>query len=234
MHSILTDKEWADRHLYEGEEWIESYWKSRNHPHRSLLVDRICKFSPIHSILEVGCASGPNLYHIAKKFPDAEVKGIDINPVAVQKGNEWFRKEGILNVRLEVGKAQELNVFGDKSFDVVFTDAVMIYVSPDETEQVAREMLRIGRSLVLCEWHLFNRSLALLLNGYYCLRLRSRAFELKSPSLGFFVGHWARDYRALFERFVQKKDVRIIKFPKDLWNDKGWQRWGAIIEVTCK
>jgi len=234
MHSILTDKEWARRHLYEGEEWIESYWKSRDHSHRSFLVERICKFSPIRNILEIGCASGPNLYHVAKKFPDAEVRGIDINPIAVQKGNEWFEKEGISNVKLEVGRAQDIKQFEDKSFDVVFTDAVLIYVSTDEIKQVVKEMLRVGRVLVQCEWHLFNRWLALMLNGYYCFRLKSEAFKFKSASLGFFVGHWVRDYGMLFEEFVPKKNIRITKLPTELWNDKGWQMWGAIIEVVNK
>jgi tRNA G46 methylase TrmB len=71
MRSILTDKEWATRHVYD-EDWIENYWKSRDHPHRAFLVERICKFSPMHSILEIGCASGPNLYNIARKFPEAD------------------------------------------------------------------------------------------------------------------------------------------------------------------
>lgn len=232
MRSILTDKEWATRHLYEGEEWIEGYWNSRDHPHRSFLVEKICKYYPIHSALEIGCASGPNLFHIAKRFPDAEIRGIDINPMAVQKGNEWFRQEDISNVKLEVGKAQDLSRFADKSFDVVFTDAVLIYVSPKEIKQVAKEMLRIGRVSVLCEWHIFNMWLALLLNGYYCLRLKTEAFKFKSDSLGFFAGHWARDYRALFRKFVPKEKIRITKLPRQLWNDKDWQRWGAIIEVA--
>jgi len=88
MQSILTDEEWATRHLEEGDAWIEGYWRTRYHPHRTFLVDRIGKFSPIHSVLEIGSACGPNLYQIAKKFPDAQVKGIDINPIAVQLGNE--------------------------------------------------------------------------------------------------------------------------------------------------
>jgi 23S rRNA U2552 (ribose-2'-O)-methylase RlmE/FtsJ len=233
MRSILTDKEWATRHVYD-ESWIESYWKSRSHPHRIFLAERIAKFSPIRNILEIGCASGPNLYNIAKKFPKAEVRGIDINPMAVQKGNEWFRQEGISNVKLEVGKAQELTRFEDKSFDVVFTDAVLIYVSPDEIEQAVKEMLRISRVLVLCEWHLFNRWLALVLNGYYCFRLKSEAFKFKSASHGFFVGHWVRDYKALLKEFAPKRNISVIKFSKKLWNDKGWQRWGAIIEVNDK
>lgn len=246
MHTIVTDKEWLTRHLYD-ECWIESYWRSRNHPHRSFLVERICKFSPIYGILEIGCACGPNLYHIAKKFPDAEVRGIDINPMAVQKGNEWFKREGISNVKLEVGKAQQLEQFADKSFDVVFTDAVLIYISPDEIKQVIKEMLRIGRVLVLNEWHTFNKWWPLLLNTYYYLKLKSeeyllsrqrfstlraRALKPKAASLGLFVGHWVRDYKALFEEFVPKEKICITKLPKELWSDRGWQRWGAVIEVV--
>jgi len=244
MRSIITDKEWSTRHLYD-ESWIEGCWKSRNHPHRSFLVERICKFSP-NSVLEIGCACGPNLYHIAKKFPDAEVRGIDVNSMAVQKGNEWFKRESLSNVKLEVGKAQELEQIAARSFDVVFTDAVLIYISPDEIKQVVKEMLRIGRVLVLNEWHPFNKCLALLLHKYCYFKLKSEkylpsrrrfrtlncSFEPKSASLGLFVGHWVRDYRALFKEFVPKEKIFITKVPKGLWNDKGWQRWGAIIEVV--
>jgi len=240
---IITDEEWSTRHL-QDEEWIESYWKSRNHPHRSFLVETICKFSPISSVLEIGCASGPNLYRIAKKLPYAKIRGIDINPMAVQKGNELFEQEGFSNVRLEASRAQNLERFQDKSFDVVFTDAVLIYVSPNEIRQVIREMLRVGRVLVLNEWHIFDRWSALFLNTYYCLRMKTGKMQLRQrnvtlncslvpkSSLGFFVGHWARDYGALFGEFVKREKVHIAKLPKGLWNDKGWQRWGAMIEVN--
>jgi len=240
---IITSEEWSTRHLWD-EEWIESYWKSRNHPHRSFLAETICKFSPISSVLEIGCASGPNLYCIAKKFPYAEIRGIDINPMAVQRGNELFEREGFSNVRLEVGKAQNLKRFHDKSFDVVFTDAVLIYVSPNEIRQVAREMFRIGRILVMNEWHVFSKWLALLLNEYYCAKMRTGKMQLRQRNLtlncslmpesplGFFVGHWVRDYEALFGEFINREKVHIAKLPKGLWNDKGWRQWGAIIEVN--
>ena len=80
------------------------------------------EFSP-SSVLEIGSNCGPNLYILARRFPDAELKGIDINSDAVQKGNEWFSDEHISNVKLMVGKADDLQQFQDKSFDVVFTDA---------------------------------------------------------------------------------------------------------------
>jgi len=132
------EKYWATRHRRKerkrddlvkgGRDWIKSYWDSRDHSHRPFLIEKISKFSPIHSILEIGCNCGPNLYLLAKKFPDAEMIGIDINPIAVQNGNEWFAQEGISNVKLSVGNADELGQFPDKSFDVVFTDAVLIYI----------------------------------------------------------------------------------------------------------
>jgi SAM-dependent methyltransferase len=245
MRNMTTGEGWADRHLCDGEDWIESYWKSRDHPHRSFLVERICKFSPLRSILEIGCASGPNLYNIAMKFPDAKIRGVDINPVAVQKGNEWLKKEGISNVKLEVGRAQELGRFADKSFDVVFTDATLIYISPVEIKQVIKEMLRLSRVLVLNEWHSSNKSLTWFSEMHYSLRQkfekhflskeRSRtlgiSFKPRSASLGLFVGHWVRDYKTLLGEFVPPRKIHITKLPKELWNDKNWQRWGAIIEV---
>jgi hypothetical protein len=46
------------------------------------------------------------------------------------------------------------------------------------------------------------------------------------------VGHWVRDYRILFKEFVPKENIRITKLPKEMWDDKGWQTWGAIIETA--
>jgi SAM-dependent methyltransferase len=240
MPKIITDKEWATRHLRE-ENWAENYWKSRDDPHRFFLVEMISKHAPINRILEIGCASGPNLYHIAKKFPEADVRGIDISPVAVEKGNEWFRQEGFPNIKLEVGKAQDLQRFADKIFDVVFTDAVLIYVSPDEIEQTIKEMLRLGRVIILNEWHAFNKRRAFLLNTLYYFKSRLIARQqfktiqlslIPKASLGLFVGHWTRDYRILFEEFVPKERIHTAKIPNELWKDKRWQRWGAIIEVV--
>jgi SAM-dependent methyltransferase len=240
MPEIITDKEWATRHLHD-KNWAENYWKSRDDPHRPFVVEKISKYSPIKSVLEIGCASGPNLYLIAKKFPKASIRGIDISPVAVQKGNTWFRQEGFSNVKLEVGKAQDLKRFADKTFDVVFTDAALIYISPDEIKQIIEEMLRIGRVIILNEWHTFNKLRAFLLNTFYCLKgalIARQQFKnvkcslIPKSSLGLFVGHWARDYRILFEEFVPKERIHITKLPNGLWNDKNWQRWGAIIEVV--
>jgi ubiquinone/menaquinone biosynthesis C-methylase UbiE len=219
----VMEKEWATRHLREGErerddwgkgndDWINGYRDSLDHPHRSFLIESISRFNP-SSILEIGCNCGPNLYLLAKKFPDVKIIGIDINPMVVQKGNEWLVEEGISNVKLAEGKADELGQFQDKSFDVVFTDAVLIYIGPDKIKEVIAEMLRVTRkSLILLEWHCFNS---------------------KSNPAGVYVGHWMRDYVALLEEFVPVNKIKVIKMPEELWPDKNWQRWGGVIEVVA-
>jgi len=213
----LEERRWATRHLRKGNDWgnekndwIKAYWDSRNHSHRSFLIARISKFSP-SSILEIGSNCGPNLYILARKFPNAEMKGIDINSMAVQKGNEWFTQEKISNVKLFVGKADDLRQFPDKSFDVVFTDAVLIYIGPDKIKNAVKEMLRVTRkALVFLEWHGFN--------------------SISNP-LGVYAGHWVREYTTLLKEFVPLGKIEVVKLPKDLWPDQNWQRWGAVIEV---
>jgi ubiquinone/menaquinone biosynthesis C-methylase UbiE len=221
------EKEWATRHLREGErrrddwgegsgDWIKGYWNSQNHSHRPFLIEKISSFSPISSILEIGCNCGPNLYLLAKKFPDAEIRGIDINPMAVQKGNEWLAQEGISNVKLLAGKADELEQFRDKSFDVVFTDAVLIYVGPDKIKEVMKGMIRIARrALILVEWHCFEP-------------------QHKDPNGSgvYHHGSWKRDYVALLNQFVRAEQIRVTRIPEDIWPDKNWETLGAVVEVV--
>ena len=134
-----------------------------------------------------------------------------MNACDVQKGNEWLAQEGISNITLLEGKADELGQFKDRSFDIVVTDAVLIYVGPDKIKKVIAEMLRVSRqALILLEWHSFNS---------------------KSNPLGVYVGHWMRDYVALLEDFVPENKIKVIKMSEELWPDKNWQRLGGVIEV---
>ena len=201
---------WARRKIAEG------YWNNREHPSKEFLVGRIAAFSPIHSILEVGCASGPNLYLIAREFPNAEVWGIDINTAAIKYGNEQFAKEGMLNVKLLAGKADELGQFQDRSFDIVFTNALLTHISPDKIKEIMEGMVRITRrALLLMEWHSFET-----LHRDHMAGAHS----------------WIRDYVALLKQFIREDQIKVIKIPEGVWPSKGWQRFGwqrfgAVIEA---
>jgi len=208
----LREREWAVREI------AKEYWSSRDYPHREYLIERLAALSP-SSILEVGAASGPNLYLLAKLLPGVKLTGIDINPEAVTKGNEWFKEEGITNVTLSVGKADDLKQFQDKSFDVVFTCSTLVVVGPDKIKRVIAEMLRVARrAIVLLEWHSFNA-------------------KQSSPLGDYHLGFWKRDYMALLSQLAPKGSISIVKLPEEIWTHKGWRHegwkdFGAIIEVV--
>jgi len=198
---------WRFRHIFD-KKWVESYIseESINHPHRKFLIDIISKYSPFENVLEIGCASGPNLYLLAKKFPDLEFYGIDISKKAIEVGKNFFKKENINNVFLYSGKVEGLKRFKDKSIDIIFTDAVLIYEGPDKISQIIKEMLRVvKKAIILCEWH------------------------SDSPK-SVYKYHWIHNYKSLFSQFIPGQKVRITKLPKNLW-EEDWRELGYFIEV---
>lgn len=216
---------WSRRHLRRvsdwgenqpsADDWVMSYWESRHHSHRAFLIERITAYYPFKNVLELGCNCGPNLYLLEKKYPDTMLKGIDINPSAVQKGNEFFKAENIANVELSVGKVDELEQVPDKSFDVVFTDAVLIYVGKDKIEAVIRDMVRIA-------------SKAIILLERQCLTPGKK----DTRGLGYrYGGAWERDYVALLKKWVPEERIKVTKVTEDVWPDARWKETGAVVEV---
>ncbi len=206
----IEEKRWAKRNLNE----VKKGFSNLNHPSRQLLLEKISAFQPISDALEVGCDYGPNLYLLARQFPKSKLIGIDVNPLSIQEGNKWFTQQDISNVKLLVGKADELDQFWDKNFDIVFTDAVLIYIGPDKIKKTIEDMIRITRkALILVEWHCERQS-------------------EDSNGLGVYhFGCWKRDYVDLIEQFVPRNQIRLTKIPRDLWPTRNWDKLGYIIEV---
>jgi ubiquinone/menaquinone biosynthesis C-methylase UbiE len=193
------EMEWARR-----KGMAEEYWACRELPIKHYLADKIFNlgFEP-RTILEVGCASGPNLYLLARKYPEAEIVGIDINKEAVEKGNVWFREEGISNVKLLARKAEELADFPDRHFDIVFSFATLLLIGPDKIERVVRQMTRVARhKVILIEVYGENPN-----------DPHGNLFGFRSDI------YWKRDYRTLVAYVAPKQTgkVEMLPFPTDLW-----------------
>ncbi len=202
---------WKFRHIFD-KKWPEGYLSSScfSHPHRKLLIKTISKYYPFRKVLEIGCASGPNLYLLARKFPEASFYGIDISKKAVETGNNFFQKKGIPNVRLKEGDFEkELKKLKTKSFDVVFSDAVLIYIDRKRIERVVRELIRVTKkAVILCEMH--------------------QAENLQS----IFEGHWTHNFKKIFGKFIGEEKVKLTKIPFSFWEDKIWGKFGFIIEIV--
>lgn len=200
----LQEWVWRTRHLYRRN-WAEGYLDTVQHPHRSQIVDAVSDFAPIDSILEVGCASGANLVRLRACFPDARLLGIDINRRAIAIAGTYFAQQGDNNVSFFISRADHLN-FPDASIDVVFTDAVLMFIAPDRIGKVLNELCRVARK-------------GLVFNEYHCPGSDNGHFE---------GGRWVYDLVALLR---QQLPIAEIKASKSNFSGGAWDQFGTLIEV---
>ena len=182
-----------------------------NQPYRRLILEHISQLDAWDSLLEVGSGYGPNLYHLAKRFPGAVLRGLDINPLSVTMGNEWFRASHV-DIRLSPGRADDLHEFRDHEFDVVLTYGLLLYIGSDKIERTITEMLRVARRYLVFVEHQWNQ-------------------DDTGGSGRYQSGNWMRDYGALLRRLTPESRVEVAKAPAALWDDEAWKKYGAII--TC-
>jgi len=208
LGSTRSDKLlWQFRHFFDRT-WARSYIseQSINHPHRKMLMEKISSYGPFKSVLEIGSASGPNLFLLAQKFSQAKFYGVDVSLSAVREGKRFFKKRGVKNVFLQSLSANQLESFADKSADVVFTDAAMIYVGKDQIEKVFKEMMRIAKkAIILCEQHTDGES--------------------------FYDDKWVHNYKQIITSIVPNARVNFIKIPKEVWGGD-WAKYGHIVEIN--
>lgn len=178
---------WKERKI----DWEHDYFATWNHPHRDLIVRALAR-EPFASVLEIGCASGPNLYRIQKQYPGVQVGGIDASADAIEAAKRLVPSAALL----ETGSADDLFA-SDKSADVVLTDMCLIYVGPVRIHKVMKEIKRIARTrVVFCE---FN----------------STSF-IKQLGLAIASGYWAYDWKKLLEH-EGFHDVTLEKIPEEAW-----------------
>lgn len=187
-------KYWRNRKL----DWDKAYSSTWNHPHRILLAEFLMKLQ-FMSLLEVGCASAPNLITITKRFQKAGrqvmLQGVDVNQDAIQQAEKQFN-----GARFRVNPAHDL-FYSDNSVDVILTDMTLIYYDPVMIRKALAEFARVSRHyVVLVEFH------------HPSFKQRAKLW-LKD-------GYFAYNYKKLLGR-QGFRDVNIFKIPPDSWPG-GW------------
>lgn len=201
----LQEWVWRNRHLYR-KNWAQSYLDTIDHPHRSQIVDAVSSFSPVQSVLEVGCASGANLIRLRERLPGVPLMGVDINRKAIAVARSHFAGRGDSLVRLLVGQADRLSGVADASMDVVLTDAVLMFIAPDRIRDVLAELGRVCRK-------------GLVLNEYHCAGEVGGRFD---------GGRWVYDFVALIgQQFPHAR----IQMEKSAFVGGAWDVYGRLIEV---
>jgi hypothetical protein len=128
---------------------IEFYWQSRHAPARRAIADAVEELDG-HSLLEIGCHAGANLWAIGQVRSFDRLAGTDLSPTVLAEAHRRLAAEG-LAAELVLASADALP-FGDKSIDIALTSVMLVCVGPEAIEASLDEILRVTRRwLVLCE-----------------------------------------------------------------------------------
>ena len=167
------------------------------------------------SILEVGASRGYVLKEVKKAFPDRIVKGIDneysFGGISYKDAIKVGQDMG-LDITIGDGRAME---FKDKSFDIVFCQAVMVMNLKEDFKKIIAEMVRVAKKrVVIIEPH----------------------SEEKSKDGEYYSEHM-EDHRLVANyKFLEDEgyNVKIRKFPDNLWgspDSQPWGTWGHVITI---
>ncbi len=188
-------------------DWRQGYLDPENkiHPHRELLLEKISKKYLIQSVLEIGCANGINLRIINRKISGILFEGIDINKKALNEGINILRRENIKNIKLKYKSAKNLSSYKDKEFDLVFCDAVLMYIDSSNIKNVVDEMFRISKKMVIiCDQHTDQKS--------------------------FYNDKWVHNYNYLLKNIPDINSITFDSISDEVWSGD-WSKYGKIIVV---
>lgn len=114
----------------------------------SEIVARLREIPPWESLLEVGCGFGRVLRGLRLVFPSARLMGVDFSFKQLLHGRTYLVKN---NVPLLQASSIDLP-FPPKRFDLVITNASLIYLNPTELERTLGEFRRVCGRVLLAEY----------------------------------------------------------------------------------
>lgn len=94
-------------------------------------------------VLDVGCATGNLLRTVGRRYPGADLVGLDPDPKALARAGRKARRAG-LRVRLDRGFAQHLP-YPDASFDRVFSSLMLHHLDSPSKDALLAEVRRVLR-----------------------------------------------------------------------------------------
>lgn len=194
------ERDWKET----GENWVDDYVKSVDHPHRNLIIDVLYREIKTYSfnLFEAGCSAGPNLLKIHRSYPFIWTMGCDVNEESIKKAKEVLSS---FRSYVYVGDFHDIKLM-DKSFDVSLADAVLMYSGPNQIEKALDELVRITEKLII---------------------IVERVSEVEENN-GYI---WSRNYPRLMEN--RGCGVEIIKLDETTWpGSLNWQKYGYVI--ICK
>jgi SAM-dependent methyltransferase len=198
-------------------------------------------------ILDAGCGRGVFSFELAKRHPEAQVVGVDMEPALVERANAIAQRAGLTNCRFEVHDVTKLEF--DAQFDLVVSVDNFEHVADDVAAMKAlRRALRPGGRAVVHvpgyerRWFVFGRRVNFDVPGHVRPGYRANELVTKLNDAGFDVASCGATY-GIIETFTnnisyvitgadqKRKGLYALVFPFLLvvsWFGKfSRPRWGA-------
>ena len=96
---------------------------------------------PDQRVLDIGCGTGTVVVLLKRKFPTAQIVGLDPDPKALRRAQKKVRRAGVA-VQLDQGFADELP-YEEGAFDRVLSSFMFHHLEEPDREKMLREVLRV-------------------------------------------------------------------------------------------
>ena len=100
------------------------------------------EYNPHLKLLDVGSGSGTISVSFAKRIPDGQVTGIDLNHKILPRAQAVAETAGVKNIEFQQGSVYKLP-FPDETFDITFCHQVLVHIGTPW--DALREMLRVTK-----------------------------------------------------------------------------------------
>jgi ubiquinone/menaquinone biosynthesis C-methylase UbiE len=167
------------------------------------------KGEEFENILELGCGYGENLFAIRKKYK-ADCAGIDIDGIRTEEANKTRIKEGIKGVEILQGDATDTTIYPEKSYDIVFTYALLLMVTGSVAIRIIENALKIAKKKVIFI-EMYNE--------------KGEMLEIKNGK-----HRYSRNYEEILKG-MGVKEVEKIRIPKKDWPGESYLSYGYIIKA---
>ena len=96
---------------------------------------------PNQRVLDIGCGTGTLVVLLKRRYPTAQIVGLDPDPKALRRAEKKVRRAGVA-VQLDEGFADELP-YETGTFDRVLSSFMLHHLEDQDREKMLREVLRV-------------------------------------------------------------------------------------------
>ena len=96
---------------------------------------------PKQCVLDLGCGTGTLVVLLKRRYPAAQIFGLDPDPKALRRAKKKVRRAGVA-VQLDEGFADQLP-YDEGTFDRVLSSFMLHHLEDQDREKMLREVLRV-------------------------------------------------------------------------------------------